>query len=55
VLATVNGAAGVAIFAGGRPVSVMGFTVVGGRIAAIDVLGDPERLASHDLTALEPT
>jgi RNA polymerase sigma-70 factor (ECF subfamily) len=29
----------------GRTLSVMGFTVTGGRIAAIDVLSDPERLA----------
>jgi RNA polymerase sigma factor (sigma-70 family) len=52
VPATVNGQAGVVIVAGGRPVSVMGFTVVAGRVAAIDVLGDPERLAGLDLSAL---
>jgi RNA polymerase sigma factor (sigma-70 family) len=52
VPATVNGQAGVVIVVGGRPVSVMGFTVVGGRVAAIDVLGDPERLARLDLSAL---
>ena len=50
--ATVNGAAGVVITVDGRPTSVMGFTVVAGRIAAIDVLGDPERLARLDLTAV---
>ena len=32
-----------------RPVAVMGFTVTNGRIAAIDALGDPERLSRLDL------
>jgi RNA polymerase sigma-70 factor (ECF subfamily) len=53
--ATVNGAAGMLVLAGGRPVSVMGFTVVGGRVAAIDVLADPERLGRLDLRALPET
>jgi RNA polymerase sigma-70 factor (ECF subfamily) len=34
-----------------RPVSVWAFIVVDGRIAAIDILGDPARLARLDLTA----
>ncbi|GAB2998909.1 RNA polymerase sigma factor SigJ [Saccharothrix stipae] len=42
--ALVNGAAGVVVVANGRPLSVMAFTVTGGRIVAIDVLADPERL-----------
>ena len=42
--ALVNGAAGVVVAPRGRPFSVMGFTVVGGRIVAIDALADPERL-----------
>ena len=42
--ALVNGAAGVVVVADGRPLSVMGFTVTGGRIVAIDVLADSERL-----------
>ena len=50
--ALVNGAAGVVVTAGGRPVSVMGFTVTGSRIAAIDVLSDPDRLSRLDLTVL---
>ncbi|WP_371519121.1 sigma-70 family RNA polymerase sigma factor [Kitasatospora sp. NBC_01300] len=50
--ALVNGAAGaVAIGEGGRPLSVMAFTVVDGAIAAIEVLTDPERLAALDLSA----
>ena len=51
--ALVNGAAGVVVAADGRPLSVMGFTVSGGRIAAIDVLTDPERLLRLDLTLLD--
>jgi RNA polymerase sigma-70 factor (ECF subfamily) len=33
----------------GEPVSVMGFVVAGGRIAAIHILADPARLARLDL------
>src|SRR5246500_997787 len=40
--AIVNGAAGAVIFLGGGPTAIMGFVVRGGRIAAIDVLADPE-------------
>jgi RNA polymerase sigma-70 factor (ECF subfamily) len=50
--ALVNGAAGVVTVAGGRVLSVMGFTVVAGRIVAIDVLMDPERLAGLDIAEL---
>jgi RNA polymerase sigma factor (sigma-70 family) len=42
--ALVNGAAGVVVVAGGRPLAVMAFVVTGGTIAAIDVIADPERL-----------
>ncbi|MEV7022880.1 sigma-70 family RNA polymerase sigma factor [Kitasatospora sp. NPDC093558] len=49
--ALVNGTAGaVVIGLGGKPMSVMAFTVVGGAIVAIDVLNDPERLAALDLS-----
>ncbi|MEK8173035.1 hypothetical protein NKH77_40595 [Streptomyces sp. M19] len=41
----VNGAAGLVNTVDGRLVSVMSFTVVDGRIAAIDNLSGPERLA----------
>ncbi|MBB6476713.1 RNA polymerase sigma factor SigJ [Sphaerisporangium rubeum] len=50
--ALVNGAAGVVVASDGRPLSVMGFTVTGGRVVAIDVLTDPERLARLDLKVL---
>ena len=47
--ALVNGAAGAVVAPRGRLVSVMGFTVSGGRIVAIDALVDPERLTELDL------
>ncbi|WP_222709218.1 RNA polymerase sigma factor SigJ [Nonomuraea sp. C10] len=43
--ALVNGTAGVVVVAKDRPLSIMAFTVTDGRIAAIDVIADPERLA----------
>ncbi|MGW4661799.1 RNA polymerase sigma factor SigJ [Streptosporangium sandarakinum] len=51
--ALVNGAAGVVVAANGRPLAVMAFTVTGGRIAAIDVLSDPDRLNRLDLPLLD--
>jgi RNA polymerase sigma-70 factor, ECF subfamily len=42
--ALVNGNAGVVVTVRGRPVSVMGFTVVDGKIAEIDSVADPERI-----------
>lgn len=47
--AVVNSAAGAVIFVGGRPSAVMGFVVRDGRVAAIDVLADPERIARLEL------
>ncbi|MDA0166419.1 RNA polymerase sigma factor SigJ [Solirubrobacter ginsenosidimutans] len=49
----VNGAAGVLVAPNRRPYTVMGFTVAGGRIAAIDAMSDPERLRQLDLTHLD--
>jgi RNA polymerase sigma factor (sigma-70 family) len=51
--ALVNGTAGVVVASGGRPFSVMGFTVRGGRIVEIDVLADPARLRQLDLALLD--
>ncbi|GAA3754448.1 RNA polymerase sigma-70 factor (ECF subfamily) [Spinactinospora alkalitolerans] len=51
--ALINGAAGVVVAAHGRPLSVMGFTVTDGKILAIDVLSDPERLHRLDPTVLD--
>jgi RNA polymerase sigma-70 factor (ECF subfamily) len=50
--ALINGSAGVVVTIHGQVFSVMGFTVADGRIVAIDVLYDPERLAALDLTPL---
>jgi RNA polymerase sigma factor (sigma-70 family) len=47
----VNGAAGVVVFLRGRPFAVIGFTVRGGKVTAIDALADPERLRQLDLAA----
>lgn len=44
--AWINGAAGVAIVGPRGPISVMAFTVTDGRIVEIEVLADPERLAT---------
>ena len=42
--ATVNGAPGAIVRAAGRPGYVIGFTVARGRIAAIDLIGDPAKV-----------
>lgn len=49
--ALVNGAAGVVATIEGRAFAVMGFTIAGGRIVAIDCLVDPQRLARLTLAA----
>jgi RNA polymerase sigma factor (sigma-70 family) len=51
--ALVNGAAGVVVAPRGRPFSVMGFTVSGGRIVEIDSVSDPARLRELDLAVLD--
>ena len=43
---------GVAWRPDGTPFAVLALTVRGGRIAAIDVLADPERLAQLDLSVV---
>ena len=50
--AIVNGAAGAVIGIAGRPAAIMGFVVRDGRITAIDLLADSERIAKLDLGAL---
>jgi RNA polymerase sigma factor (sigma-70 family) len=51
--ALVNGGAGVVVAPGGRPFSVMGFTVGNGRTIEINGLADPERLHRLDLAVLD--
>ncbi|MFF4429650.1 sigma-70 family RNA polymerase sigma factor [Streptomyces sp. NPDC001513] len=49
----VNGLPGVVAVADGRAISVMAFTIQDGRITALDILTDPERLARIYLSILE--
>src|SRR3989449_8921642 len=51
-LALVNGAAGLVWAAGRRPRVVFAFTTARGKIVAIDLVADPERLRQLDLTVL---
>jgi hypothetical protein len=48
----VNGAAGVFVAARGGPISIMGFTVRGGKIIAINALADAARLQKLDLASV---
>ncbi|MER5651236.1 RNA polymerase sigma factor SigJ [Streptosporangium sp. NPDC002524] len=52
--ALVNGLAGLVNTIDDRLVSVMSFTISDGKIATIDILSDPDRLAQFNLTRLEP-
>ena len=52
--ALVNGAAGLVWAPGGRPRVVFSFTIVRGKILAIDMLADPARLGQLDIAFLEP-
>ncbi len=51
--ALVNGAAGLVWAPGGRPRVVFAFAIRSGKIAAIDMLAEPERLQQLDLTILD--
>ncbi|MFE1291431.1 sigma-70 family RNA polymerase sigma factor [Streptomyces sp. NPDC058751] len=53
-LVRVNGEAGVVAVVDGRPQSVMSVTVVDGRIVAMHILADPERLARLGLAGEKP-
>jgi RNA polymerase sigma-70 factor (ECF subfamily) len=50
--ALINGIAGVVATLDGRPFSVQAFTVRNGKVVAMDILADRERLAQLDLTPL---
>jgi RNA polymerase sigma-70 factor (ECF subfamily) len=50
--ALVNGAAGAVWAPGGRPRVVFGFTISHGKIVAIDLLADPDRLRQLDVAIL---
>jgi RNA polymerase sigma-70 factor (ECF subfamily) len=51
-LAIVDGAAGLVWAPGGRPRVVFGFTLARGRIVAIDMVADPQRLRQLDVAVL---
>ncbi|MER5394581.1 RNA polymerase subunit sigma-70, partial [Saccharopolyspora sp. NPDC002686] len=48
----VNGAAGAVAIVGGQVISLAAFTVVGGKVVALDILADPDRLNGLDLSFL---
>ncbi len=50
--ALVNGAAGMVVLRNGKPFTVVGIAVRGGRVVEMDFLADPERLARLDLSIL---
>ncbi|MFN2534873.1 MAG: RNA polymerase subunit sigma-70, partial [Pseudonocardiaceae bacterium] len=52
-LALVNGSAGAVWAPGGRPRVVLSFAVTGGKIVAIHLLADSERLAQLSLDILK--
>ncbi|HEY7487636.1 MAG TPA: sigma-70 family RNA polymerase sigma factor [Streptosporangiaceae bacterium] len=52
-LAMVNGAAGAVAVRDGQVMAVAAFTVADGKVVALDILTDPERLARLDLTLLD--
>jgi RNA polymerase sigma-70 factor, ECF subfamily len=52
-LALIDGLAGLVWASGGQPRVVFSFTLSGGKITAIDLLGDPEVLAQLDVVTLQ--
>ncbi len=50
--ALIDGAAGVVTAADGRPITLVGFTITGAKIVAIDLIDDPRRIAGADLAIL---
>lgn len=51
--ALVNGAAGLVVVRGGRVERVLSFAVAEGRVAAIDVVAEKDRLAALDVALLD--
>ena len=50
--ALINGDAGIVTAADGRPITLVGFTISGAKIVAIDLVDDPRRIAEADLAIL---
>jgi len=53
--ALIDGAPGLAVVAGGKTRIVLGFTIAGGRIIAIDAIADPEQIRDLAVTMLDGT
>jgi RNA polymerase sigma-70 factor (ECF subfamily) len=51
----VNGAAGAIVIYQRRPVALLGFTIVAGRITEIDAITDPDRLSRLGLPVPGPS
>jgi RNA polymerase sigma-70 factor (ECF subfamily) len=51
--AVVNGGAGMVMYLNGEPFSICAVTVKNGKLAELDFLADPERIAQLDLTVLD--
>ena len=52
--AVINGAIGIITAADGKPVTVVGFTVTGAKITAIDLIDNPRSIAEADLAMSDP-
>ncbi|MBJ7598595.1 MAG: hypothetical protein DLM67_11990 [Candidatus Nephthysia bennettiae] len=52
-LALIDGGPGAVWAPGGQPLVVFGFTMARGKIVAIDLLADPERLRQLDLAVID--
>jgi len=50
--AAVNGSTGLVVFSGDQPFAIIGFAFRGDRITEIDILADPERLRTIDISAV---
>ena len=51
--ALIDGAIGMVTAAHGRPITLIAFTIIGEKIAAIDIIDHPGRIAEADLTILD--
>lgn len=52
--ALINGAIGIVTAADGKPVTLVGFTVTGAKITAIDLIDNPRSIAEADLAVSDP-
>src|SRR6516164_9456529 len=52
--ALINGAVGIVTAADGKPITLIGFTITGAKITAIDLIDNPRRIAEADLAMSDP-